>query len=68
MEKSLNHKHQKSDPPHSENVSDAVLQELDAYVHKQTIPLKYIEILKQFYLGYRDALHVHGVQVSACKD
>lgn len=47
---------------------DPVLQELDAYARKQTIPLRYIEILKQFYLGYREALHVHGVEVSACKD
>lgn len=50
------------------SIHDPVLQELDTYARKQTIPLKYIEILKHFYLGYREALHAHGVEISACKD
>lgn len=50
------------------SISDAIFKELEGYARKQTIPVKYIEILKQFYLGYKEALHLHGIDIAEYKD
>jgi glycerol-3-phosphate O-acyltransferase len=59
---------QKSINSNPENVSDVIFKELERYAHRQTIPVKYIEILKQFYLGYKEALYLHGIDIAEYKD
>lgn len=50
------------------STSDAIFKELEGYARKQTIPPKYIEILKQFYLGYKEALYLHGIDIAEYKE